>query len=135
MSTVVSAASVKQRLVSVLEACCQKMQALATSLPEQLDDLAQAEEAVRSGMLEIGRELLQGWSNAADSRTSAPQCAACQEAMRHKGYVCGPLVTTLGNVRVARARFRCEYCGSESYPQDARLRFRGHAVSWPLAKV
>lgn len=135
MSTVISAASVKQRLASVLEACCERMKALAANLPEQLDDLAAAEEAVRVGMLEIGRDLLQGWSNAADSRVAPPQCQACQEAMRHKGYVRGPLVTTLGNLRVARVRFRCEYCGQECYPQDARLRFRGHAVSWPLAKV
>lgn len=135
MSTAISTASVKQRWASVLEACCERMKTLAASLPEQLDDLATAEEAVRVGMLEIGRDLLQGWSDAADAKAAVPQCEACQEAMRHKGYVRGLLVTTLGNVHVARVRFRCEYCGREIYPQDARLRFRGHSVSWPLAKV
>jgi len=104
-------------------------------LPDTLVELAQAEQCVRVGMLEIGRELLQSWSAVADPQVATPECEHCQESMRHKGYVEGPLLTTLGGLRVRRARFRCEHCASESYPHDERLRFRGHAVSWPLAKV
>jgi hypothetical protein len=135
MSTTGSAAIVKEALMEKLERCRQQLEDLVVSLPESLDDLAIAEQLVRQGILEIGRELLQGWSEAADARVEAPQCEACQELMRHKGYVQGQLVTTLGNLRVRRGRFRCEHCGQECYPHDERLRFCGHAVSWPLAKV
>lgn len=128
MSTVALQEFVKQALL-------EKLEALAASLPQSLEDLAAAEQIVRAGVLTLGRELLQQWSAVATAQASAPECTACEEAMRHKGYATGPLVTTLGNVRVRRARFRCEHCGAESYPHDARLRFRGHAVSWPLAKV
>ena len=128
MSTVALQEFVKQALL-------EKLESLAASLPQSLDDLAAAEQVVRSGVLELGRELLQQWSAVATAQVSAPVCEACEEAMRHKGYATGPLVTTLGDLRVRRARFRCEHCGAECYPHDARLRFRGHAVSWPLAKV
>jgi Transposase len=135
MSTSVSSQVVKQRLSLALEQCRQQLETLAESLPESLVDLASAEESIRRGMLRIGGELLQSWSEVADCRTSPPQCAHCQERMRHKGYVRGSLTTTLGDLEVRRARFRCEHCGAERYPQDECLRFRGHALSWPLAKV
>jgi hypothetical protein len=135
MSTTISAAIVKEALREKLQRCHRQLEELVVSLPESLDELAVAERLVREGVLEMGRELLQGWSEAADARSEAPQCEACQEIMRHKGYVHGPLVTTLGNLVVRRGRFRCEHCGQECYPHDARLRFCGHAVSWPLAKV
>jgi hypothetical protein len=108
---------------------------LVLALPEELDQLEQAEQQVRSGVLQLGRSLLQAWSATAGARVSPPTCAACLEPMRHKGYVDGPLVTTLGDIRVRRPRFRCEHCGQEHYPHDASLRFLGHGVSWPLAKV
>jgi hypothetical protein len=135
MSTSVSSQLVKQRLCLALDRCRQQLETLAESLPESLVDLASAEEAIRGGMLRIGGELLQSWSEVADRRASPPECAHCQETMRHKGYVRGSLMTTLGDLDVRRARFRCEHCGAERYPQDERLRFRGHALSWPLAKV
>jgi len=135
MSTTTSSGLVKQQLLLAVEVSRQQLAALAESLPDSLDGLADAEQLVRQGVLEVGRSLLQAWSESADCQTATPECEQCQEAMRHKGYVQGPLVTTLGNLRVRRARFRCEYCGAESYPQDACLRFLEHAVSWPLAKV
>src|SRR5690606_9486256 len=119
----------------VKQALLEKLEALAASLPPSLEDLASAEQIVRAGVLKLGRELLQEWSAVATAQASTPECAACEEAMRHKGYSIGPMVTTLGSLRVRRARFRCEHCGAECYPHDARLRFRGHAVGWPLAKV
>ena len=112
-----------------------QLRRLVESLPDSLDDLAVVEETIRRGMLQLGRELLQSWSEVAEAQTAAPECAACSERMRHKGYVAGPLVTTLGSVRIRRARFRCEHCGCERYPHDERLRFLDHSVSWPLAKV
>ncbi len=135
MSTTTATDFVKQRLCDKAERCCQRLRQLAESLPQTLVELADAEQVVRKGMLEIGKDLLQGWSEVADAQVDTPECNDCQEPMRHKGYVEGPLVTTLGGLRVRRARFRCEHCESECYPHDDRLRFHGHAVSWPLAKV
>jgi hypothetical protein len=135
MSTTSAVSLVKQQLRDKLEHCCQRLHQLAESLPETLIELGTAEQLVRDGVLEIGRELLQFWSEVADAKAATPECEACQEPMRHKGYIEGPLVTTLGSVRVRRVRFRCEYCQQECYPHNERLRFRGHAVSWPLAKV
>ena len=135
MSTTSAADLVKQRLLSKLERCHHHLRQLAESLPQTLAELADAEQLVRQGVLEIGRELLQGWSEAANAQVDTPECEDCQEPMRHKGYVEGPLVTTLGGLRVRRARFRCVYCARECYPHDERLRFHDHAVSWPLAKV
>lgn len=135
MSTTDVAGSVKQTLVAKLEQCQEKLRALAASLPETLNDLELAEHLVRSGVLEIGRELLQAWSGVADAQAARPVCQQCDERTRHKGYVSGPLVTTLGAIDVRRPRYRCATCGREHYPHDAQLRFRSHAVSWLLAKV
>lgn len=135
MSTTPSAATVKQTLFTKIEQCQERLRELATELPNALDDLEQAEQQVRAGMLEIGQALLQAWSESASPRTSQPECRPCRQGMRHKGYVSGPLVTTLGVIRVRRPRYRCERCGRDCYPHDERLRFLGHGVSWPLAKV
>jgi hypothetical protein len=135
MSTTLCSTFVKQVLLAKLEECQRRLAELAASLPDCLAEWAVAEESIRAGVLEVGHELLQGWSNAADAHASAPVCAGCQEVMGHKGYVTGPLVTTLGTLHVRRARFRCEYCGQECYPHDEQLRFCQHAVSWPLAQV
>jgi hypothetical protein len=135
MSTTSSATLVKQELIAKLDACHEKLLTLIVSLPDQLEELPAAEAEIRRVVLELGRELLQAWSETADAKASAPPCAACQQRMRHKGYVQGPLVTTLGNVRVRRVRFRCSGCGAESYPHDTWLRFLGHSVSPLLAKV
>jgi hypothetical protein len=55
--------------------------------------------------------------------------------MRHKGLKPLRLVTTVGSIRCRRPRYRCETCGAECYPHDATLRFLGHPVTPPLAKV
>jgi hypothetical protein len=135
MSTTDVAGLVKQALVAKLEQCQEKLRALAASLPETLIDLELAEHLVRGGVLEIGRELLQAWSEVADAQAARPDCQQCDERTRHKGYVSGPLVTTLGTIDVRRPRYRCTTCGREHYPHDAQLRFGAHAVSWLLAKV
>lgn len=135
MSTTLCSATVKQCLGKTLEQAQQCLATLVNALPGSLDELARAEELLREGMLRIGRDLLQGWSEAANPRAAMPDCSECQEMMRHKGYVESNLVTTLGNVRLRRPRFRCEHCGAECYPHDDRLRFLEHAISWPLAKV
>jgi len=135
MSTTEVVPAVKQRILARLEQCHEKLRRLAASLPDSLNGLEEAERLVRAGVLEIGRELLQSWSDVAEARSERPECEDCRQATRHKGYVCGPLVTTLGTIRVRRPRFRCEGCGAEHYPHDAQLRFGAHCVSWPLAKV
>jgi hypothetical protein len=135
MSTNGSTSLVKQQLDQKCERACEQLRELMASLPATLDDLGDAEQRLREGLLVIGGGLLQSWSEAVDAQATTPECESCQEAMRHKGYVVGPLTTTLGTVRVRRPRFRCEHCGAECYPHDERLRFRAHAVSWPLAKL
>ena len=135
MSTTTADSFVKQCLVLKLDRLAEQLRGLAESLPDDLDDLAAAEQQIREGVLEIGRQLLQSWSDVADAQAATPECDACEEPMRHKGYVIGPLMTTLGPIRVRRPRFRCECCGLELYPHDQRLRFHKHSVSWPLAKV
>jgi len=135
MSTTTADSFVKQSLVLKLDRLAEQLRGLAESLPDDLDDLAAAEQQIREGVLEIGRQLLQSWSDVADAQAATPECDACEEPMRHKGYVIGPLMTTLGPIRVRRPRFRCECCGLELYPHDQRLRFHKHSVSWPLAKV
>jgi hypothetical protein len=135
MSTTDVVATVKQALLAKLELCQAKLRMLAASLPDSLNSLEEAERLVRAGVLEMGRDLLQSWSDMAEARIERPACEDCGQATRHKGYVRGPLVTTLGTIHVRRPRFRCEGCGAEHYPHDARLRFQAHCVSWPLAKV
>ena len=135
MSTTSSHTHVKQELQATVLQCQKLLQELAAQLPDSLEDEAAAERQVRQGVLQIGRLLLQGWCQAADARTEAPACPRCQARLRHKGLVACQLVTTLGAVQVRRARYRCEQCGAEHYPQDAALRLGAHAVSRPLAQV
>lgn len=135
MSTTPAVSSVKQALLLEVDQLTEQLKELALSLPDELEQLDQVEQEIRSGVLRIGRGLLQAWSNSAKLARMQPECAACQEAMRHKGYVTGPLATTLGDIKIRRPRFRCEHCGEECYPHDARLRFLKHSVSWSLAKV
>ena len=135
MSTTSVGSAVKQQLLDLVERHQAALRSLAESLPDALDDLSQVEERIRTGVLQLGRDLLQSWSEVAEARVEPPTCEVCEERMRHKGYVASPLLTTLGSVRVRRARFRCEHCAAECYPHDARLRFLNHGVSWSLAKV
>ena len=84
MSTTTAAGLVKQRLLSRVEQCCEQLQRLAESLPETLAELAAAEELVRKGVLEVGRQLLQGWGEVADAGVDTPECGHCQEPMRKR---------------------------------------------------
>ena len=77
--------------------------------------------------------MLQLWSEAADTKVPIPECEGCGRRMRHKGYVRGPLITTLGSLRVRRVRFRCETCHRESYPHDRHLRLLRLGISHALA--
>ena len=135
MSTTCSVHSVKQDLMAKVQECQKMLVELAEALPDRLDDLPAAESMVRNGLMKIGKQLLQGWCEAADRRVAAPVCVDCEEPMRHKGYVGGPLVTSLGDIHVRRTRYRCGHGGREKYPHDEQLRFPGHNVSLMLAKV
>lgn len=135
MSTAHADSAVKERLLSSLETCQEVLRSLAASLPESLENFEDAEQQIRQTMLELGRCVLQQWSDAAEARASRPTCHSCGGQTRHKGYVRGPLVTMLGVVRIQRPRFRCEACGKDGYPHDDKLRFLAHGVSWGLAKV
>lgn len=82
MSTTSGGSGVKQRLLNLVERHQAALRSLAESLPDSLDDLAQVEVLIRTGVLQLGRDLLQSWSEVAEARVEAP---ACEERMRHKG--------------------------------------------------
>jgi hypothetical protein len=136
MSTPPADHPVKQALLDKLRTeVLPALEALVAGLPPNLADAAQAERLIRSGALAAARSLLAAWGQSADPTAGRPDCPHCRLPMRHKGYKAATTLTTLGGVAFARARFRCCGCGAECYPHDARLRFLGHGVSWPLAEV
>jgi hypothetical protein len=111
------------------------LEQLVAAPPEALTEVAQAERQIRAGALAAARLLLAAWGQVADPATARPECPGCRLPMRHKGSKRGRAITALGPVSFRRTRYRCEACGAECYPHDARLRFLGHTVSWPLAEV
>jgi hypothetical protein len=136
MSTAPDSSPVKRALLDALHReLLPALEQLIGQLPGGLADADRAERQVRAGLLAAARLLLQAWAHAADPAAPRPACPGCRLPMRHKGYTEGTAVTTTGPVRFRQPRYRCEPCGAECYPLDERLRFLGHAVSWPLAQV
>jgi hypothetical protein len=136
MSTPADRSPVKRALHDALHReLLPALEQLIDQLPDGLADAGHAERQIRGGLLAVARLLLQAWARAADPAADRPACPACRLAMRHKGYAEGTAVTTTGPVRFRQPRYRCEGCGAECLPLDERLRFLGHAVSWPLAQV
>jgi hypothetical protein len=136
MSTPQAPSAVKQSLLEKLhQDLVPALEQLVLALPEQLLDFGQAEVQVREGLLRVAQSLLDIWGQVADLRVARPECCQCGLPMRHKGVPQAAVVTTVGPVSYRRPRWRCETCGTESYPHDAVLRFLNHNVSWPLAKV
>jgi hypothetical protein len=128
--------TVKQALLEKLRSTIvPQMERLVESLPEQLVDFGEAETMLRAGILKIARGLLEAWGQVADSAIERPCCPSCGVPMRHRGRCRVGLVTSLGDVAYRRPRWRCEGCGEERYPHDDLLRFPGHNVSWPLARL
>jgi hypothetical protein len=109
--------------------------ALLDGMPVKLDGFEEAEQALREGMHRLGNQTLQAWADSANTSGAAPKCPCCGEPMRHRGCPSCTVATTFGEVKCRRPRRRCDRCEKEVYPHDARLRFAGHAVSWPLAQV
>jgi hypothetical protein len=136
MSTPADPPAVKRALREALpRELLPALERLIDQLPDGLADADRAERQVRAGLLHAARLLLQAWAGAADPAAARPACPRCRLPMRHKGYKGGASVTTVGPVRFRQPRYRCAGCGAECYPHDERLRFLGHAVSWPLAQV
>jgi hypothetical protein len=136
MSTAPDPSPVKRALLDALHReLLPALEQLIGQLPDGLADADRAERQVRAGLLAAARLLLQAWARAADPAAERPACPGCRLPMRHKGYKGGTAVTTAGPVRFRQPRYRCAGCGAECYPHDDRLRFLGHAVSWPLAQV
>jgi len=136
MSTAPDSPAVKRALREALHReLLPALEQLIDQLPDGLADADRAERHVRAGLLAAARLLLQAWAQAADPAAARPECPGCRLPLRHKGYREGTTVTTLGPVRFRQPRYRCAGCGAERYPHDERLRFLGHAVSWPLAQV
>jgi hypothetical protein len=104
-------------------------------MPAALDRFEEAERTLREGVHRLGNQTLQAWADSAKTSGSMTKCPSCDDSMRHRGCPTCTVATTFGNVKCRRPRRRCDRCDKEVYPHDARLRFAGHAVSWPLAKV
>jgi hypothetical protein len=111
------------------------LDAVLNTMPVKVEDFEKAERALSEGLHELGNQALQVWADSANTSGAAPKCPCCGEPMRHRGCPTCTVATTFGNVKCRRPRRRCDRCEEEVYPHDARLRFAGHAVSWPLAKV
>lgn len=108
---------------------------LIDAVPHHISEASQAETRIRLGMQELGHSTMQSWADHAQKSDGAPHCENCGHTMRHRG--CPPVVleTTLGTIRVKRPRRYCDACHANRYPLDAELRFLGHGVSWPLARL
>lgn len=136
MSTAQVTPSVKQALQQVLrQQLVPELERLIGQLPEQLLDFRQAELEVRRGLLQLAQGLLEAWARHAGHAAARPCCGRCGVPMRHKGVLETAVVTTVGEVRYRRPRWRCEACAEEAYPHDDALRFLGHRVSRALAQV
>ena len=136
MSTPTASAAVKRAVLQKLrDDVLPALAALVEDLPDTLAGAADAERALRAGLLAAARSLLTAWGRAADADAPRPDCPHCRLPMRHKGYKDGKTLTTVGTATFRRARFRCAGCGAECYPDDAHLRCLGRALSWPLAEV
>src|SRR5262245_731211 len=136
MNTPSADSSVKQSLSVLLQTeILPALQRAIDSLPDSLSAAPEAELQIRAVALPAARSLLAAWGKAADTATNRPTCPCCADPMRHKGQRNTTSLTTLGSVRFRRPRYRCEGCSRDSYPHDRVLRFLGHGVSWPLAKV
>jgi hypothetical protein len=136
MSTAPEPSPVKRALLDSLQReLLPALEQLIGQLPDDLAGADRAERHIRAGLLAAARLLLQAWARAADPSAERPACPGCRLPMRHKGYQEATAVTTTGPVRFRQPRYRCEGCGAECHPHDERLRFLGHAVTWPLAQV
>jgi len=111
------------------------LDAVLNAMPTKVEEFEKAERALKAGLQSLGKRALQAWADVANTSGAAPKCPGCGERMRHRGCPTCRVATTFGDVRCRRPRRRCDRCEKELYPHDARLRFAGHGVSWPLAEV
>ncbi|GAB6187332.1 ISKra4 family transposase [Thermopirellula anaerolimosa] len=113
----------------------EKFDSVLDAMPVNVDDFEKAEQVLSEGLHGLGNQALQAWADSANTSDALPKCPCCGESMRHRGCPPCTVATTFGDVKCRRPRRRCDRCEEEWYPHDARLRFAGHGVSWPLAKV
>jgi hypothetical protein len=111
----------------------QMFEEVLNQLPAKLESLEEAERQLQAGMRRLGVASMQSWAEVASTASPPPKCLDCGQPMRHRGLVKRTLVTTLGTIRFARPRRRCDRCEKERYPLDERLCFEGHGVSWRIA--
>ena len=97
--------------------------------------LEAAELAVRAGVMELGRAVLEPLL-AADTGYRGPRagCPAGHQA-RFVSYRDKPAVTVIGPVMLRRAWYHCPGCGHGFAPRDAELGVAGQTMSPGLARM
>lgn len=93
---------------------------------------AQMEEQLRETQQRTGRIVMERVLEQAAVQARPPRC--CGRTKKNCGRRIIGVMTTYGEVSVARTRYRCQTCGHESYPADAQVCCGRHRVTQPLAK-
>lgn len=104
-------------------------------MPDDIQSFEEVEKLLRKGTIKIAGKFLQCWIEVAKKILDVPCCPKCGKKMRHRGLRECTIMTTVGEVKYKRPRFRCDDCGESLYPHDATVRFLAHGVSQSLAQV
>jgi hypothetical protein len=112
----------------------QQLDKVLDGLPAKLENLEDAERQLHAGMRQLATAGMQAWAETASTASAPPECPECKRPMRHRGLKQRSLVTVLGTIIYSRPRRRCDCCGLETRPHDARLCFGSHGVTWWAAE-
>ena len=104
-------------------------------MPDDIKSFEEVEKLLRKGTIKIAGKFLQCWIEVAEKKLDVPCCPKCRKKMRHRGLRECTIMTTVGQVKYKRPRYRCDDCGESFYPHDATARFLAHGVSQSLAQV
>lgn len=106
-----------------------RMQQELTQLRESLGGMMDAEaleEAVQAWQRRAGRQVMAALcQEAIQRREQAAQPVCCGRKMDHHSRTWRTVKTLLGDIRMRRRWYRCLHCGSNRYPADEWLGWKG----------